>query len=303
MPYPIIEIQGCDELEPLGTKEKFWFYDKETGMRNLFKIGRAGTGENWAEKISSELAKLLRLPCAHYDYAIWNTREGVVSPIFVPENGSLVLGNEILARTVKGYPKYDFYKVREYKLATVLAIMQGLKIAKLPKGYERCSRINNNLGMFLGYLLFDCWISNPDRHHENWGFVIDTSNNSVHLAPTYDHASGLGCRLTDEERNNRLNTNDMGYSVKNFVKKAKTPFFDKEMKQMKTREAFSTASRFNKTAALFWLEKLEHITESEIGFVFNETPKSIISELEINFALAMLAENKDRLLNLRKEIT
>ena len=87
MPYPIIEIHSYDEIEPLGTKEKFWFYDEDTGIRNLFKIGRIGTGENWAEKISGELAKLLALPCADYDFAIWDDREGVVAEIFVPENG------------------------------------------------------------------------------------------------------------------------------------------------------------------------------------------------------------------------
>lgn len=302
MPYPIIEIHDRDEIEPLGTKEKFWFYEKGTGSRYLFKIGRAKTGENWAEKITSELAKLLCLPCVDYDFAMWNKKEGVVTPSFVPEDGRLVLGNEIMARVATGYPKDRFYKVKEYRLTTVLAIMQGLKDVELPIGYEGCSPIDNNLGMFIGYLLFDCWISNPDRHHENWGFVIDTSNNSIHLTPSYDHASGLGCRLTDEERNKRLMTKDMGYTVGSFVKKAKTPFFDKEMKQMKTIEAFYAASKYNTGAALFWLEKLEGITESEIGVIFDEAPKTLITELDIVFASLMLTENRNRLLDLREGI-
>ncbi len=45
MPYPIIEIHDRDEIEPLGTKEKFWFYEKGTGSRYLFKIGRVKTGK------------------------------------------------------------------------------------------------------------------------------------------------------------------------------------------------------------------------------------------------------------------
>lgn len=305
MPYPIIEIDSesvIEQLEQLGTKEKFWFYDKNAKLRRLFKIGRIGTGENWAEKISSELAKLLCLPCADYDFAKWKNKKGVVTNIFVPKDGRLVHGNEILAKIDKGYPEHDFYNVKEYKLRTVAAIMQSLKEASLPRGYKGCNRVKNNLGMFLGYLLFDCWISNPDRHHENWGFVLDSAKRSVHLAPTYDHASGLGCRLTDEERNNRLTTKDIGYSVRRFVEKTKTPFYDKEMKQMKTIEAFFYVSRFDKPAALFWLEKLECITDNKIGLIFEETPKTLISELGVAFAVEMLTENRNRLLDLRKEI-
>ncbi|MCF6149447.1 MAG: hypothetical protein E3K37_12410 [Candidatus Kuenenia sp.] len=254
MPYPIIEIKNNDQIEPLGTKEKFWFYDEKEKIKKLFKVGRIKTGENWSEKIACELAKRLDLPCANYDFAIWNNKEGVVTPNFVPKNGRLILGNEILAKIVDNYPRYDFYKVREYRLSTVLAIMLKLKNINLPIGYIENNIINNSIGMFIGYLLFDCWISNPDRHHENWGFILDSSSNKIHLTPTYDHASGLGCRLTDEERKKKLNTKDKGYSVSNFVKRAITPFFDKEKKQMKTIETFFIASRHDSKAALFWLE-------------------------------------------------
>jgi hypothetical protein len=50
-----------DDLEPLGTKPKFWFRT-EAGDRCLFKEARPNTGEDWAEKIACELARLLGLP-------------------------------------------------------------------------------------------------------------------------------------------------------------------------------------------------------------------------------------------------
>lgn len=306
MPYPIVKIDSKDvieQLEQLGTKPKFWFFDKKTGLRRLFKIGRKETGENWAEKISCELAKLLRLPCADYDFAKWKDKEGVVTNMFVPKDGRLVHGNEILAKINKKYPLLQSYKLVEYQLGAVAVIMKGLKNVELPMGYKGCNRVKNNMGMFIGYLLLDCWISNPDRHHENWGFVVDSAKNLVHLAPTYDHASGLGCRLTDEERVERITTKDENYTIRKFVERAKTPFYDKDMKQMNTIEAFSYMSKFDKPAALFWLERLECITDSEIEFIFNEAPKSLTKSLRIVFALKMLTENKNRLLDLRKEIT
>ena len=76
------------ELEPLGTKPKFWFRD-EAGDLCLFKEARPNTGEDWAEKIACELAQLLGLPHAEYNLAEWHGRAGVFCQSFVPEGGHL----------------------------------------------------------------------------------------------------------------------------------------------------------------------------------------------------------------------
>ncbi len=59
--YPItsIEDDAPEFPEQLGTKRKFWLHIGE--QRYLFKIGRPGTGENWAEKVAAELCTLLGL--------------------------------------------------------------------------------------------------------------------------------------------------------------------------------------------------------------------------------------------------
>ncbi|MBW4687211.1 MAG: hypothetical protein KME40_19400 [Komarekiella atlantica HA4396-MV6] len=91
--------------EDLGTKEKFWFRYQD--CRYLYKKARPNTGEDWAEKIVSELCELLRLPHADYELAIYNSNNGVISPSFLPlqEGGILTLGNEILARILSDYPQ------------------------------------------------------------------------------------------------------------------------------------------------------------------------------------------------------
>ncbi len=65
MTYPIIHVpdDASTQLEQLGTKAKFWYRD-ETGDSVLFKVGRPGTGENWAEKVCCEICKMLNLPHA-----------------------------------------------------------------------------------------------------------------------------------------------------------------------------------------------------------------------------------------------
>jgi len=103
--FDIVAIpdEAQDDLEPLGTKPKFWFRN-EAGDWCLFKEARPNTGEDWAEKIACELARLLRLPHAEYDLAEWRGRSGVVCQSFVPDGGHLEHGNELLAAVVPAYP-------------------------------------------------------------------------------------------------------------------------------------------------------------------------------------------------------
>lgn len=51
--FPIVRVDSrtAESLEPLGTKPKFWYRDG--GTRWLFKAEERGTGEDWAEKVSS----------------------------------------------------------------------------------------------------------------------------------------------------------------------------------------------------------------------------------------------------------
>ena len=106
MPFPIIIVadHAASQLEQLGTKSKFWYQDDDKRM--LFKQGRPGTGENWAEKVCCELCELLNLPHAHYDFAEWQNKEGVVTQSIVPPKERLILGNELLAH-VHGREGYD----------------------------------------------------------------------------------------------------------------------------------------------------------------------------------------------------
>ena len=53
MPYQLVELSPvANDLEQLGTKEKFWFYfSDDTVNLQLFKYSRPGTGEHWSESV------------------------------------------------------------------------------------------------------------------------------------------------------------------------------------------------------------------------------------------------------------
>lgn len=238
------------------------------------------------------------MPCATYDFARWKNKEGVVTPNFVPKNGRLVHGNELLAKVIEDYPKRSSYKAREYTISSVVALIHILRdICTLPIGYEKNSYIEKPIDLFIGYLMFDCLISNLDRHHENWGIIIDNETNKIHLAPTYDHASGFGCRVSDKEIKQRINTKDQRYTVSNFVARAKSAFAGKNMKRVSTLDSFLFAAKQSPKAAKYWLSKLENISLRQTEIILSKVPTGLISKPSVRFAVEILDANRKRLLN------
>jgi len=94
----------------------------------LLKIGRTNTGENWAEKVTCELAELHGLPHAHYELAVWKQQMGVITQSIVPQDGRLVMGNELLSMTHSAYPIEQKYKVRDHTLGRIIALLSDAAI-------------------------------------------------------------------------------------------------------------------------------------------------------------------------------
>lgn len=303
--FPVIEVpeDAIQDSEELGTKPKFWFYHSELGQC-LYKQARSNTGEDWSEKIAAELCQLIELPHAHYELATWNQTVGTISPSFVPPNHNLILGNDLLVKRDLNYPKYEIYNVSQHTLNLVLEIMSQNQ-AYLPLNHNLPSTIQSAGETFLGYLLLDAWIGNTDRHHENWGFIQsqilpDSLQFTLSLAPTFDHASSLGRELQDSNRQKKLEN----HSIINYITKCRSGFYHQagDKKAMSTLEAFQIAAQRYPQAALVWLEKLSSISLEQTYQLFNQIPKSRISDVAVEFANNVLQLNQKRLLELREFI-
>ena len=123
-PYPVVDVEESIDwevtrdfedhsedveptgVEPMGSKEKFWYRDRE-GVWWLFKYPRKNTGEHWAEKIAAEVAGRLEIPHGRVELAIRDRSPGTVSESFVDESQGqeLVHGNQALYETVLGYDR------------------------------------------------------------------------------------------------------------------------------------------------------------------------------------------------------
>jgi hypothetical protein len=279
----------------MGTKRKFWFRD-EVGRQCLFKEGRPNTGENWAEKVCCELCALLDIPHAHYEFAVWRGRNGVVSPTFVPEGGRLVHGNELLARVVAGYEHEKRFSAHQHTVAVVMGIMRVVEIG-VPLGYAPADSIKSAASVFVGYLMLDALVGNQDRHHENWGLIL-SGEQQITLVPTFDHASSLGRNETDNERVARLTTRDQRRTVERYVERARSAFFHAPASEtpLTPLAAFQEAAKLAPEGREHWLQRLGATSLADYARIFDNIPALEITDPARGFALKMLEINRDRLL-------
>lgn len=301
---PIPDDAEFDDIEQLGSRTKFWFTHE--GNRCLFKVGRPGTGEHWSEKVASELCELLGIPHAIYELAVWQGKKGVLSPFFMPQEGRLVHGNELLAKVSPDYEASRRFGQRHHTLFSVLALIKH-PMVEPPIGWVSAPGIKTAVEVFLGYLMLDAWIANQDRHHENWGLVVisDKEGARIHLAPTFDHASSLGRNETDKARQERLTTTDQGRGMHRYAERARSAFYQSpsDAKPMSTLEVFLKAARRWPQAAKSWLTRLESLSPLDTQKIFDLIPKEEISPVAIDFAQTMLTLNRQRLVDLKGDLS
>jgi hypothetical protein len=296
-----IDQLQAENIEFLGTKRKFWF--TLNNRRYLFKAEERGTGEDWAEKIVCELARELGLPHVPYELAHEYEGErsiqpGVICPNFTPPPLALVMGNQLLLRRDPGYPAETpkRYDVREYTVDAVAEVVRSLQsptgewMRGTPPG------VSTAMQVFTGYLMLDAWVANQDRHHQNWGAIRRES--ILHLAPTYDHGSSLARNLTDEERDDRLNTRDRNRNVEHFASKARSGFYRtrEDEKTMLALDVFRHFVQIEPVGARIWLDRLNAIGTGGVEAIVEQVPPQRMSPVTRLFTLELLAINKRRLM-------
>ena len=154
------------EAEPLGRDRKVWLRDptvpallatKEYNW--LFKpvvIPRHGVsqGEDWVEKLVSELGRLLGVPCAEVDLAECHGEAGSVSRNVVPDRWELVLGSELMSAVVPDYQEGQNNPPGRPGHSPE-RIVEALAECRAPIGYDHVT----GAGMFAGYLVLDAWVA------------------------------------------------------------------------------------------------------------------------------------------------
>lgn len=299
--YPIFDVTGAttDRPEALGTKEKFWLVPSASAGLSvesyLFKIGRPQTGENWAEKVCCEILHHVGVPCAGYEFAVHDGDAGVISKQFVGVNGQFLPANMLLETAVKGYDGQMRFRQRNYQLSSSLKVLR-LRSISLPRGTPAKYSHLSATDMFVGYLLFDVLVGNTDRHHENWGVVIDYTNRydpTYLLAPTFDHASSLGRNESDQARNRRLTTLDARDTVEAYSGRARSAFYASasSSRTLQQSEVLDVLIRLRPAAVQYWARIFSAIQPQVYQDIFARIEPKLISKAATEFALRMLHAN------------
>lgn len=200
--FPILDLHfdSPDVIEQLGSKPKFWFRRKGDEQPWLFKFTRDNTGEDWSEKIASEIAVLLDVRAATVELAKFMGKRGCASRSFVQtkKGFDLIHGSEVLAGRVLGYAKSKQWHQCDHSIKNITSAME--------ETFPPRQRIAQ-LRTLAGFIVLDAIICNTDRHHDNWALLRGPSvgGKAVHeVAPSFDHASSLGRELKDERRTSIL---------------------------------------------------------------------------------------------------
>lgn len=301
--YPIIDIsnQDIDDFEQMGTKSKFWYTDSKTGKEYLFKsihtedgqgkpIERRG--EDWAEKVACELAEALGIPHAHYDLANYKGQRGIRSKKFTHDGDNMFFGNHLIEHVANRINVPLETGQRSQKVDRVAVILARL-IGNPPKGWVPTKNIKTTFDVFIGYLLLDTFISNQDRHNENWGMI--TIGDQAFLAPSFDHAASLGRNESIEKMHERLTSKDEGRQVPTYVSRSKSYFYNGH-DRLKTLDAFLMFGYFRKKATLEWLNRLESLDIETMFSIVDRVPEQLMGLTEKTFCKAILIANKARIL-------
>jgi len=298
-----IDRRRAQDVEPLGSKPKFWFRDE--GDRFLFKADDRGTGEDWAEIVAAELCQRLGIPHVEYELAAEcegsrQVRPGVVCRNMSPPPKSLVLGNQLLLAFDPDYPHHRRYRVQQHTIEAVSRILSTLGPPELEWMAGAPPGIRSALDVFVGYSMLDVWIANQDRHHENWGAIWTSQNSpSLTLAPTFDHGAGLARNLTDSEREERLTTRDRNRTLPTFAAKGRSAFYESQTasRPLLLLEAFQRFSQRSPVAAKNWLERLSAVTRDQVAGILERIPTERMSACCRRFTLELLEFNRRRLLD------
>lgn len=284
--FSIIEVETemRRDVEQLGSKPKFWF--EYEGEKWLFKEARENTGEDWAEKVASEVAAFIGLPTHRVELATYEGRAGCAVRSFLKRGQVLVHGNEVLGGVITGYDKNKLRGQSDHTFDNIVKVIESLF-------REDRARFVASFRM-AGYLVLDALVGNTDRHHENWGIVLEpqqVAENKIHfaveLAPTFDHASSLGRELTNDARERRLEEK----TIEQYIRKARGGIF----RESSDKHGMSPLGAVEMLAERYpefftpWQVRLADVDETYVKDLLDKVPDSRISEQGRAFALAFLS--------------
>lgn len=296
--YPEVDISDWEfgDSEPLGARPKHWVFDpddrqwlfKAVTMQDHADGVSFPKGEDWAEKIATELAGLLGLPAARAEFATDGHEPGIVS-LDMRAGRDLVHGNEVLFALDPTYHLSGRQEVAGYTLDAIIRALEAEGVVPPPGGAEGPGTAS---GWFAGYLVLDAWVANTDRHHANWGILVDPAGEApAALAPTYDHASSLGFQLDERAHHRYVCGISPHHTIATYAARGRCRPMAGQPHLVEV--AAEAASRTG--TASWWARQLAEISSQQVRGVIGRVPPARMSQPARMFCEMLLEENRRRI--------
>jgi hypothetical protein len=197
--------------EPGGVEPKYWITRQADVNRReldrlwLFKPAKIGLSTGYrryddvAELLASALATAIGLPAAEVEFAQRNGDQGIISRNITPTGWELHPGDTRLSEC-PGYVRISGDDRRPknrvgHNLANIRSVLTGCT------GPPGAFADEPAFLVFAGYLVFDAWIANTDRHAINWA-VLEREGR-LQLAPSFDHGTALASGVREGDLESR----------------------------------------------------------------------------------------------------
>lgn len=277
-----------------GASEKIWLINPETKEKGIFKFPKVKsdgtvTGEYWAEKLATEIGKLIDIECARVDIGTYKGRIGSMSYNILKKGGEFVEGINYIQTKYPYYQKeqlLDEYSGEKY---TVQMIKNSL------------SDDMSIVGHIFDMIIFDALIGNSDRHHSNWGILFEYNYNSLclnyRLAPLYDNGSSLCSYINEDDIENILVDKLRFESIINTKSKSTIGWNERRPIRHFELIQFIKENYYNETIDI--IKRIEFkMNEENINKILSMFDNAIISPNMKQLIRIYILERKNRILDI-----
>lgn len=296
-PWPVILVDDWSVagLEAQGQHPHEWLKHPSQKRTWLFKPARSerdrSLGEDVAEKLASELARLIGIPAAPVELSVRDgVRGALVEDVRLP-NWELQAGQALIPEVVPDYDPDDPGR-RGHNIQT---IRQALTRFAIPPGSNLPPEFRA-FDAFAGYLVFDALIAHGDRHDRNWAVLVPPPETDYPeaLCPSFDHAASLSFTLTDEMCAQHLHDG----TVLRWASRGKAFRFEHRggsRWQTLVDLAASAISVCEQTTRGFWRERIMSVESDLVMSLVAAAPD--MSQIARDFTVELIMVNRGRLLD------
>jgi hypothetical protein len=257
-----------------GAIDKYWLDLPNLG-RSLIKADSRGA---WVEKICATLAEKIGLPVASCELAARSDGlKMIASPTYLLAGALESPGEELLENR--------FGVNYAYTPDAILLTVESNGVV-LPHNYQPPANISTASDLLAGYLIFDSWIGNIDRHAKNWG-IQRTLNGRKELLPTYDHGLSLGVRMPDDK---------LPLDIAGFSGDCRSSIQGETSGALTMNDLADRLLALKPKAAHSWIEKIAAIEHSFLQELFSRLPDGWIGVGRAEFSIDFLVASCDRLI-------